>query len=60
MDFKVLINGVVFSALDKWQSTYMISEDLPYIAEEITLSILKKLEEYNYIVIKEEVLGRVL
>ena len=60
VDFDVLINGVIFNALSNWKSSYKIPQDLPYIAEEITLAIIKKLEGYDYIIIKEKTLGRIL
>ena len=60
MEIKEVIEGAIHDSLSDWKSGYKINEDLPAIAEWITEFIIKALEDFKFIIIKEEVLEKVL
>ena len=59
-ELKKVMEGAIFDCISDWRSGYKIHEDLPYIAEWITDFVLKTLEQFKYITIKEEDLAKVL
>jgi hypothetical protein len=52
--------GWIADFLSDWESGYRISEDLPVVAEELTKLILKSLEDFGYIIIKDDLLGKLI
>lgn len=55
-----IIEGYINDFLSNWKSGYKINEDLPAIAEIMTDGILKTLEDFDYIIINEKILEKVL
>ena len=54
MSINEVIEGAIFDCISDWKSGYKINEDLPYIAEWITEFIMKALEDFNYIIMKKD------